>query len=84
MEFSQYSEAFFADNMLVIVTVNEGSGSTRHKVLSVSSDGEIVIERELAQIGTADMAQWKIVIELAKSTAPQEFTLDLRTVTAAE
>lgn len=63
----KYDDAYFKDNILVMVLLEEGSGSIRHKVQSVNmgNDGRcyINIERIVPEAGTADMAQWHILIE---------------------
>ena len=60
----RYSDAFFADSFLVLVLIEETSGSSRHRVESVEDGGDIVITRLLPEMVTADMAQWHIIIEL--------------------
>lgn len=70
-----FTDDFFANNMLLLITLQEGSGSTRHAVKSIDNDGNIAITRELPEIGTADMAQWVIVIELPKTFANKDFKL---------
>ena len=62
-----YSDTFFAESFLVLVLLEEGSGAIRHKVESVEENGDIVISRLLPEMGTADMAQWHIIIELDKT-----------------
>jgi len=59
-----YTDAFFTNRSLVLVLLEEGSGSIRHRVDDVGENGDIVISRLLPEIGTADMAQWHIIIEL--------------------
>jgi len=59
-----YSDDFFANNFLVIVLLEEGSGSIRHKVERIDRNGDIVINRLIPEYGTCDMAEWNIVIEL--------------------
>jgi len=63
----KYNDSFFTDNFLVLITVSEISGSNRHAVSSISEDGDILkinIDREVPDVGTADMAGWLIIIEL--------------------
>ena len=66
-----YTELFFMQKYLVIVSLEESSGSIRHRVDNVHENGEIIITRLIPEIGTADMAGWDIIIELDK-----EFTAD--------
>ena len=73
----RYNEEYFADRDLIVVLVEEGSGSIRHKVNAVyrnSATGEwaIDIERLIPEIGTADMAGWHIFIEPSKEMRVQE------------
>lgn len=66
----QYNDSFFADNFLVLITVSETSGSNRHALSSIAEDNNkliINIDREIPDIGTADMAGWLIVIELSNN-----------------
>jgi len=64
---SKYDHDFFADNFLVLITVSEISGSNRHALSSIEEDNNVLkihIDREVPEIGTADMAGWLIIIEL--------------------
>lgn len=66
----RYDEAFFEESYLIFVLVEEGSGSIRHSVKSVEQtpdkDLRISILREVPEVGTADMAQWHIFLELCR------------------
>lgn len=63
-------EAYFEKNILIMVLVEEGSGSIRHKVDYVKkcSDGKLYINvlSIIPEIGTDDMAGWHILIEPEK------------------
>ena len=63
----KYDDAYFEDRILIMVLLEEGSGSNRHKVQSVrmSADGRcyIYIDRIVPEAGTCDMAEWHILIE---------------------
>lgn len=66
-----YDDGFFAENYLVLILLEEGSGSIRHSIEEVvgSSLGgtlHIGILREIPEIGTADMAQWHILLEISR------------------
>jgi len=66
----QYNESFFTDNLLVMITVSETSGSNRHALSSITEDNDVLkinIDREVPDIGTADMAGWLIIIELTNN-----------------
>lgn len=62
-----YDDAYFAEHILVVVLLEEGSGSIRHKVQSVmmNPDGQcsVYIDTIVPEAGTADMAEWHILIE---------------------
>ena len=63
----KYDDAYFEDHILVMVLLEEGSGSNRHEVRSVhrSAGGQcyVYIDRVVPEAGTCDMAQWHILIE---------------------
>lgn len=67
----KYDDAYFEENTLVLVLLEEGSGSVRHSVTNVTKadDGTLVIaiERIMPEVGTCDMAEWHILIELDSS-----------------
>jgi len=65
----KYDDAYFKDNILVLVLLEEGSGSVRHKVLGVKGNKnstDIAIKRIVPEIGTDDMAEWHIMVELKR------------------
>lgn len=70
-----YDEEYFKENYLIFVLLEEGSGSIRHEVQSVKHIGEkkisISVHREVPEIGTADMAQWHIFVELNRDVEAQ-------------
>ena len=63
----RYDDAYFAEHILVMVLLEEGSGSIRHKVDSVvmSQDGQcsIHVDTIVPEMGSCDMAEWHILIE---------------------
>lgn len=61
----KYDDSWFSSHKLMIVVLQEFSGSNRHRVSQVSGIG-VTIERLLPQAGTCDMAQWHILIEVDK------------------
>jgi len=69
----KYSDDYFADNFLVIVDLWEPSGSIRHKVERIDENGEIVINRLMPEIGTADIGYWSIIIELNNNFKLEQF-----------
>lgn len=63
----KYTAAYFENQILVMVILEEGSGSTRHTVESVGTvEQELVIciDTIVPETGTCDMAEWHILIEL--------------------
>lgn len=66
----QFDEAFFEENYLIFVILEEGSGSIRHEVRSVEQTEDkkisISIDRKVPEVGTDDMAQWHIILELSR------------------
>ena len=66
---AKYDDAFFADNVIVLALLEEGSGSIRHEVVSVGVEDEAVnveIKRIVPEMGTDDMAEWHIIVEMPK------------------
>lgn len=66
----QYDEAFFENNFLVFVLLEEGSGSIRHEVRGVQQTADknlsISVDRRVPEVGTDDMAQWHIILEFSR------------------
>jgi hypothetical protein len=65
-------EAFFAEQSLLILYVEEGSGSNRHRVDQVIvEDGTVTVTLTTLQpeIFTCDMAYWAILIPIDKGSA---------------
>jgi len=63
----KYDQEWFEQYALFMVILEEGSGSIRHKVKDTVSRGDnnyLVIERIIPEVGTTDMAEWHIMIEL--------------------
>ena len=64
----KYDDKWFETHRLILAVLEEGSGSNRHKVANVSRTAEndiaIEITRYLPEIGTADMAEWHVLIEM--------------------
>jgi hypothetical protein len=72
-----YSNDFFKNNFLVMVLLEENSGSIRHKLEGIYNTGDIIISRLLPKIGTDDMAEWHIIIELKNNFVPEKFKVVL-------
>ena len=63
----KYNEAYFEKQILVMVLLEEVSGSNRHNVdnVKLGSDGKLYISIRsiIPEAGTCDMAAWHILIE---------------------
>lgn len=64
----RYNDAYFEEKILIMVVLQEGSGSVRHSVDSVEFDSNtgqyaIHIRSIVPEVGTDDTAQWHILIE---------------------
>jgi len=75
---AKYTGNYFTDNFLVIVLLEENSGSNRHEVEKVEANGDIIINRLIPEIGTADMATWTIIIELNNSYKLEKFQVVIK------
>ena len=68
-----FDETFFVDNYLLLIVLEEGSGSITHRVNKVvqtpQEELQIQIETTVPEICTADMAQWHIVLALPRDGA---------------
>lgn len=66
----QYDDAFFADRDLIILVLEEGSGSIRHEVNGIrpyyDNSWQLTVRRITPEAGTCDMAQWHLLIEVQK------------------
>lgn len=63
----KYDDAYFAEKDVVFLLLEEGSGSIRHEVTGVRYDGTewvISVRRITPEVGTCDMAEWHIMVEL--------------------
>ncbi len=62
----KYDAAWFADHRLLVVLLEEGSGSIRHEVTAVTDGPDPAVDITLLcpECCTDDMAEWHILIEL--------------------
>ncbi len=64
----KYDDEYFKANDLIMIVLEEGSGSNRHEVKSVikNPDGgfSVDIARDVPEVGTCDMAEWHIILEI--------------------
>lgn len=72
---SRYNADFFKDSALIIAYFTEGSGSVKLSFEGVSADGEVVVRREIPEIGTCDMAYYRMVIEIPQEIAHKDFRI---------
>ena len=70
----KYTDSYFISHYLVIVVLQENSGSIRHQVKNVAKNGEIMIDRLMPAFGDCDMAEWHLIVELNSSFHPKQFT----------
>ena len=69
----KYDDAYFEQQNLVLIILEEGSGSIRHEITDVrahldengtSCGWDITINRIVPEVGTDDMAQWHLFLEV--------------------
>jgi len=63
----KYDEDFFSSKALIAITLKETSGSIRHEVQKVLKNNDeitVYIGRDVPEIGTMDMAEWTIYVEV--------------------
>lgn len=74
--FAPYDAVFFADQALLIVPVEAGSGSMRFSVAGVQADetgATVTIRRKVPEVGTSDMAAWLLLVSVPNvSVLPDE------------
>ncbi len=75
-------QAFFDQHILLCALITTGSGSDRYAItgLDLGSDGQLTmtVQQTLAEIGTADMAEWFLLAQVSRDaldTIPEEFRL---------
>lgn len=69
---SSYTDEFFSGQSLLVFQLIEGSGSTRHEIVSASADSgslNIAVRRISPEIGTTDMASWFALAEVPKEVS---------------
>ena len=62
---AKYDDSWFSSHKLLVVVLEEGSGSISHTVAEVNGLG-VTIQREIPEVGTCDEAEWHILIEVDK------------------
>ena len=68
---ADYDDDWFGQNDLLMLVLEEGSGSIRHRVsVENADDGAYLrLERIVPNAQTCDMAEWHVLIEMEKSAA---------------
>lgn len=64
-----FDDAYFQDHVIIVVMLEEPSGSIRHLVTAVVQTDDrtrVLIRRDVPEPQTADMAQWHILLELSR------------------
>ena len=61
----KYDDEWFNDHKLMVVSIEEGSGSITHEITDLTSD-YVAINCISQEVMTCDMAAWDILIELDK------------------
>ena len=62
-EIRMINDEWFRDHKLMLISVEEGSGSIRHNVTELTSD-HAIINKTVPSVMTCDMAAWDILVEL--------------------
>jgi len=72
-----YSNDYFAKSFIVIIMLQEGSGSIGHKVEKIETNGDITISRLIPWGQFPVVAAWSIIIELNNSYKARRFHVRL-------
>ena len=67
-DIAAYTDEWFGTHRLIVVALQESSGSNRHDVRKVSYDedgAQVTIKRLCPDVSTCDVAHWLLFIELA-------------------
>ena len=68
-----YDGAWFRDHQLIVILLEEGSGSVRHNVTAVigGENPGVTVTRLVPEVGTDDMAEWHILIGVERIFEPE-------------
>lgn len=76
-----YDDAFFTDRDLIILVLEEGSGSIRHEVNGIrpyyDNTWQLSVRRITPEVCTDDMAQWHLLIEVQKDLISEDESIVL-------
>ena len=80
-QLAYYNTEFFETHDLIIVSIEEGSGSISHEVQGITADENnnwtVTINRNIPLQGTCDMASWAIFVETNKAVeSAKSVTID--------
>ncbi len=78
--FTDYDSGYFERSALVLAVLEEGSGSVSHEFIGIDRDYTIHIRRNVPEVGTCDMAEYHVVIEISSALAEAEFSVALETI----
>ncbi|MBR2888702.1 MAG: hypothetical protein IKC09_00320 [Oscillospiraceae bacterium] len=75
-----YGEEFFAENYLVLIPAASASGSVRYVADAYVAEEKIsiVLEGRMPEIGTADMADWLLLVVLPRDQFPTELPVEIK------
>ena len=77
----RYNDEYFKVKDLIIVLIEETSGSIRHEIKSIVGNAdkkyEVTINRMMPEVGTCDMAEWYLLIEIPKNVivSPEQLNI---------
>lgn len=77
LDVSDYDEAFFTENCLVLIPRSSNSGSVRYQAL-VNVEGEMLhieLDAKMPEMGTADMAEWLVLVRLPRAQYSEDLTV---------
>ena len=77
VDVSAYDAAFFTENRLVLIPRSSKSGSIRYSAYAQRENGNvnITLNGEMPEMGTADMAEWLVLVVLPYSVYDAALTV---------
>ncbi|MCL1842570.1 MAG: hypothetical protein FWF79_02035 [Defluviitaleaceae bacterium] len=79
---ARYDDVFFESSFLIFIELEVQSGSTQIRVSDVREESaaiDVVIERVLAELSTADEVHWNIILEMDRALVDRDFSLTVVT-----
>jgi hypothetical protein len=78
LSFEDYDEEFFQQYRLVVIPRRTNSGSVRFsaRIENVQGVARISTVGNMPQVGTADMADWLVLVPLSKAEYPGDIVVD--------